>query len=300
MELSVVIPTIEERLPYLLILLKHLLSQEMKPYEVIVVGDYSAERYSAISSIKEYYREKGITLKFVNVKKGLSPAAHRNIGVKRASCKYIALIDDDALPVKTWTLQIFRSLEEGYDIVGGPIKPLFISPPPKWWDEAVLGPYVATGNEHILYKHLYGIWTCNMGIRRSLFHRLNGFDEKLGFTVKRRAIGLYGEDIEFMIRACQHGARIVFNRNAIVYHILPPSRLTYEYYKRRAISEGYSKKVLSSINAHTSQMRTIINALKDFSFGVIRILYLSIRRRNPLPIPYGLIFKVHELTGWLL
>jgi len=61
----------------------------------------------------------------------------------------------------------------GYDILGGPVKPIYEVPPPKWWDEELFGGYVGVGN--LRKKYIYG---ANMVIKRMFLERLAYFDLK--------------------------------------------------------------------------------------------------------------------------
>jgi len=102
---------------------------------------------------------------------GLSSA--RNFGVRIAKGDYVAFIDDDAIADKHWLEEIKNGIDMGYDILGGPVKPIYEVPPPKWWDEELFGGYVGVGN--LRKKYIYG---ANMVIKRMFLERLAYFDLK--------------------------------------------------------------------------------------------------------------------------
>ena len=56
----------------------------------------------------------------------------RNQAVRNAEGDFIAFIDDDEFPTKSWLLTLFRTCKErGVDGVLGPVKPHFDEAPPK-------------------------------------------------------------------------------------------------------------------------------------------------------------------------
>jgi len=145
---SIVITTIKERRQDLFELLKCLTCQIVKPCEVIVV---CAEKIEVPIEIITKYQELGIRFKLLQVSSELTLGTTRNLGIKNTQAEYVYFIDDDALPTQFWLMELNKSLQTGVDVVGGVSRPFFKSGfiTPIWWDEALIGPYVAVGNQYV-------------------------------------------------------------------------------------------------------------------------------------------------------
>lgn len=285
---SVVIPTIEERVSQLYGLLNQLVKCVEKPGEVIIVSDGIVEE-SLLDKIVAAYESEGIRLKLIKTTKGLTTSAHRNIGLKVASRKYILFIDDDILPKTNWLSEMRKTLNNGADVVGGSSEALFVkgTKPPLWWDEALLGGYVAVGNSYISAK-TGAIWSCNLAIRKEMTKKIT-FDEAIGL---RRGTNIYGEDAKFVKRAISCGANVVFNSRAIVHHKINERRLRFEYQKTRALHEGFSLRIVFGFN--------IQMILKYMIIKFLRGIHLSLwHRRKTIPLLVYLLFSLCEGVGWL-
>lgn len=212
------------------------LNQTTPPFEVIVIDDCSTNPVK----LKEH---KGkIRVIRNNLERGLS--ASRNIGVKVAKGEYIAFLDDDATADKHWLRELKRSLDLGYDIVGGALEPHYFTKPPSWWDEKVLGGTAAVGNKYAVKrsgKPMSGVWGCNFAVRKDVFRKIGYFREDLG---RYRGKLLSGEETEFKLRAQKAGMKIAFNEKAIVFHKVYPYRLVLSYLFKRGWYEGVSERRL--------------------------------------------------------
>jgi GT2 family glycosyltransferase len=287
---SLIVPTITEREQQLYELLNYLLALTEKPGEVIIVTDGSTKP-SWLDEMTVRYEREGMELKFRRAPEGLTSGAHRNLGIKTSSGKYILFLDDDTLPETDWLSKIKKSLVEGADIVGGPSRPFFIHriEPPLWWDAAMLGPYVAVGNEYILSKE-YALWTCNFAMRDVVAKKIT-FDETLG--MRKHGPQIYGEDSSFVKRATRYGFKVVFNPDAIVQHRLDNTRLTLKYLKMRALREGFSLKIAGHYSTRMMLNEIMIRLLRGLRLALIR-------KGRITSLPVYLYLLLYEIIGWLV
>jgi GT2 family glycosyltransferase len=159
-------------------------------YEVIVTDD--SRDNIAKSLIEENYN----WVKWIEgPKKG--PAANRNNGAQHADSDWLVFLDDDCLPQKDWLLSYQYQIQnnapetvfEGCTMADRPRKRL---------DEE--SPVNLNGGN---------LWSCNFAIHKSIFNRLNGFDESFPFAAM--------EDVDFHIRVLRL-ANVVFVPGAVVIH----------------------------------------------------------------------------------
>ncbi len=215
-------------LAYLLGELQNQRTDQLFTYSIIVVdNDHTQSAKSTVESIKEksaididYYceAEQNITLA-------------RNKAVLNSRGNFVALIDDDELPVDTWLLSLYKAIYEfKADGVLGPVKPIFEQQPPQW---------VMKGRFYERPSHKSGFilkWedtrTGNVLLKRNIFDGdENKFDPKYG------KVGV-GEDKDFFCRMIEKGYVFVWCNEAPVYEIIPPERFKRNFMLKRALIRG--------------------------------------------------------------
>jgi succinoglycan biosynthesis protein ExoM len=155
-------------------------------------------------------------------------ALARNQAISRAIGDYIAFIDDDEFPVKSWLLALFKACSE-YRADGalGPVKRHFDETPPKW---------IAKGDFY--QRRVYPTGTVvdreegrtgNVLLRKRI---LDG--QKQPFKPEFRG----GEDKEFFRRMIDKGYNFVWSAGAVAYEVVPPVRWKRTFMLRRALFRG--------------------------------------------------------------
>jgi GT2 family glycosyltransferase len=162
---------------------------------------------------------------------GLSNA--RNYGISLVEDGYIAFLDDDAIADRNWLEEVRKGIDEA-DILGGPIRPIYQVPPPKWWNEKVFGFCAGVGN------WTNGeIWGTNLVVRKEVFRAVGLFNPNIG---RQKEKLLSFEEIDFIDRAQKSGFRVRFMPLAVVYHKVASKRMTLAYILRWNYYAGKSKK----------------------------------------------------------
>lgn len=201
-DVAVVVPTYN-RSARLKPLMEALAAQEgVDNFEVLVVDDNSPDDTQAV--LAELARRMPFTLTALRQPANRGPAQARNRGWRTSSAPLICFTDDDCVPSAGWLAAMVESLGE-YDLVQGQTEP---NPA----DEHQRGPF--SHFVHVDWEMGY-YETCNMGYRRDVLERLNGFDEQFSYN--------YGEDTELGWRARRAGMKIHFDERALVYHEITPS-----------------------------------------------------------------------------
>lgn len=175
----------------------------VKAIQTILLNDYPYFELIVIDQSEDDLTERSLhpflnNLHFRYIRtstKGLSTG--RNIGISGAKSELIALTDDDCEVPSDWLNELVAafSVDRQVGIVFGNVIP---SP---YDNKAGFVPTYASKEEFLAkgIKEKYrveGISAC-MGLKRSLWQRLNGFDEMLGAGSFFKA----SEDFDFTIRA---------------------------------------------------------------------------------------------------
>jgi GT2 family glycosyltransferase len=203
-----------------------LLNQSAKPLEIIVIDDGS------IPPVNLVFCSDRLRLIRFDQEIGLSNA--RNFGIKTAQGDYIAFMDDDAIADHHWLNNIRMGFEKA-QIVGGLIKPLYLVPPPDWWNQKDFGVCVGVGN--ISSEDIYG---CNMAIKADVFATVGLFNPNIG-RKKGKLLSL--DEKDFFDRAKRKGFIFKFVGAAVINHKVSAKRMTISYILRWSYYNGKSQRI---------------------------------------------------------
>ncbi|HCY35675.1 MAG: hypothetical protein DKM50_06810 [Candidatus Margulisiibacteriota bacterium] len=244
--LSVIIPT-RNRAGSLSGVLDSICVQSLSQgcFEVIVVDNGSSDN------------TKQITENFIGKIKNLkyfyeaTPGLHvgRHIGLKEAQADILVYTDDDIIAFPNWLAGVKESFQnQSADLVGGKILPRFETAPPSWimdmWNKRsdqgqALG-YLSLldfGDEIKEISPHY-VWGCNFAIRKSILLDAGGFHPD---GMPQELIRYRGDGETFVSQhVMEKGYKTLYNPKASVYHIVPVSRLTIEYFMRRSFNQAIS------------------------------------------------------------
>lgn len=205
--------------------IKSLLNQKVDKnlYEIIVVDNNSTDKTK--ETVGKYLTETNIRYIFEG-KQGLSNS--RNAGYKNSAGRYVAYIDDDAKADKHWLENILQVIKTvGPDIFGGPIYPFYEKEKPKWF----LDKYEirTNGDEPRFLNENEYISGSNIIFNKELLELFGGFDPRLGMSGNKLR---YGEESKLIIEARKKAknAKIYYDPSIVVYHLVPPEKMSMKYF----------------------------------------------------------------------
>ena len=189
--------------------LRSLAAGRLPPPEVVVVDQSRDERTQAV------LREAAEGLPIVVVRqepRGLG--ASQNAGVRAARGAVVAVTDDDCVVDAAWLATIARAFAEtpGLGALGGRVLAL---PPEgdRTWPVST-----RTSARRADFQGRGRPWAVgsgnNFAVRRELFLRIGGCDERLG----PGSPGLGGVDMDLFYRLLRAGAHVRYDPNALVHH----------------------------------------------------------------------------------
>jgi glycosyltransferase involved in cell wall biosynthesis len=247
MFLTVIIPTFNrsEQLNKTLFNLVNHLFFDKKICEIIIIDNGSNDHTKEI--VKQYqvkYSELIIRYFYDDIP-GLLTGRHR--GVLESKGEILTFIDDDVCVSSTWLYGIIDAFKKRQDIsfVTGPNLPLFESYPPEWlnyfWDIAYNGKYCSWlslmdfGNNAFEINPNF-VWGLNFSIRKNDFYKLGGFHPD---NIHPDFQHFQGDgETGLTMKAEKYGLKALYNPAVLLYHQIPSSRLTYDYFKKRAFYSG--------------------------------------------------------------
>ncbi|MFX1496012.1 MAG: glycosyltransferase [Promethearchaeota archaeon] len=255
---SIVVP-IKNRGNFLPSLIKNLQDLNYPKYEIIIVDDGSTD------NTKDLLKKSQI--KSILLTKSVGSAEARNLGIRQAKYKVIALTDSDCFVSRNWLRNLVPFLNK-YDIVGG--KVLFCDK-----SERKLNPF-SQNDEVIIRKdsNINFLNTSNMLLKKDVWNLAGGF---LSYRI---------EDLEFSWRSIKKGFKLIYVPKGLVIH----------YGKRNPLQNikkyfHYGKAYSEIVSIH--KMEFIFKSEPIFNSK-------SIRDYIPIIIYSNVVFLVFFISGFFL
>ncbi len=83
-------------------------------------------------------------------------------------------------------------------------------------------------------RYPYG---CNMSVRRETAEQIGGFSARLG---RKKSSLISNEEKYFFYKIDQMGGQVTYTPAALVHHLVPPKRLSQDFFLRRGYAQGIS------------------------------------------------------------
>jgi glycosyltransferase involved in cell wall biosynthesis len=171
-----------------------------------------------------------------------------NAGIKATGGDLVGMIDDDEEIDPGWYARAASAFaEEQVDFIGGPYLPKWGAPRPAWLPRKYAGVigWVDGGDRVVAYGEGYPgiLMGGNAVIARAMLKRVGLYSTSLGRTDKRL---LAGEDEDMYHRLLDAGARGLYLPDLIIYHYIPPERLTKHYFRRWCFWRGVSSAAMDT------------------------------------------------------
>ena len=171
----------------------------------------------------------------------------RNRGIREATGRVLAMLDDDVVPQRGWLAAVCAPVLDGTAAgAGGTVVLDPTVPRPRWLDEEGLGGYLTAHSLGSQPRALTAdeiVVTANAAFDRAAVEGIGGFDPVYG---PRGRVQIVADDAHLVRQLMRAGGVVVWVPDAVVVHDLPPQRLTRRYLLRRAYWQGRSDWLLWS------------------------------------------------------
>jgi len=176
---------------------------------------------------------------------GIAPT--RNRAIANAEGDYVAFIDDDEFPIRTW-LQILLKTCDAYQVDGvfGPVKRHFDERPPAWLQKSRF--YDRRVNPTGMRVEWNEARTGNVLLKKRVL-----LADPIPFREEFRV----GEDQDFFRRRMEAGCVFVWCAEAEAFEVIPPARWNRVYLMKKALLRGASAALQPSCGA-ASVLKSVV------------------------------------------
>lgn len=181
---------------------------------------------------------------------GLGANKARNHGAANKSGLLI-FTDDDCIPNDDFiTGHLLAHKRNPDSIIGGKVQLSFKEDPPDWLicgfrkslaEVSLEENYNILGAERYIDPSEYLV-TANLSCPAEIFHQLGGFDEDCGYIGDMLAPN---DEHLFLATAMMNQIGCIYTSTALVEHVIPPYRMTLEYFRERYFGQGWADALLN-------------------------------------------------------
>ena len=291
--LSLIIPT-HNRSERLIAALESAIRQDLPAadWECVVVSNNSTD--DTVARFGDFAaRYPGLNLRLVT-EDGPGVSYARNRGIAETSAPLLVFIDDDER-INPGFLRAYADFFDAHPdavVAGGRIIAEYVTGRPAWlskYTEMPIANPMDFGDAVRPFPAGRVPGGGNMAFRRSAALRYGGFDPSLG-RVGRMLIG--GEENDFFERLMRGGETCWYVPGAVMWHIIPPEKLTESYFHRLCYNVGVSQRLRAGM--YRRYPKTLL--FESLKWGATLLLSLTMAPRKSL----WLIRMRYEISRGLL
>lgn len=211
----------------------------------------------------------------------------RNTGWKTARGRYIAFLDDDAIPSPQWLEKIvetFETVKPKPGCVGGKIQPIWESPQPSWLNDNLARclTILDWSDTPFFIQQPQYVAGANIAFPRDLIEKVNGFKSDLGRVGKKL---LSNDEILVSKRIEKMGFKTYYHPDIAVYHHILASRINKTWFMSRHYWQGVSDAIALrclEVPSIKSRLRTAMAKAKALLFSPKTLMKFFSDTNDPL------------------
>jgi glycosyltransferase involved in cell wall biosynthesis len=204
-------------------------------FEIIIANNNSTDNTSEI--IGRLVKESPIPIiPLLEKRQGAHFA--RNNAAKLAKGEILYFTDDDMIADQYLLSEIIRPFvnDDKVATVTGRVFPKWEVPPPQWILECCNNGLLSLNDpreDFIISPFDCNIFSCHQAIKRDVFFECGGYNPDI---IGAEWVG--DNEIGLNIKVREKGFKFAYNGKSIIYHMIPPSRMTQGYLNKRYANQG--------------------------------------------------------------
>jgi glycosyltransferase involved in cell wall biosynthesis len=287
MKISVIIPTLN-RDSFLNQCLISLANQDFSvdQYEILVLDNGSTDRTQQITE-NIIQQNPNHNIRYIcEPEPGLLSGRH--CGALEAQGEICIFVDDDIEADPDWLNAISESFQDpSVQLVGGRNLPKYEVPPPSWlewfWQTHKFGKLLGELSlldfgEEVREIDANFIWGLNFSIRRQALFDLGGFHPD---CIAKHLQHFQGDgETGLTIKANETAYKAIYQPQALVWHQVPESRMTYKYFEQRYFYQGVCNSYTEIRNLESLPKTNYIQSVKELIKTPFRAIKQLIRNTD--------------------
>jgi glycosyltransferase involved in cell wall biosynthesis len=252
-------------------------------YEIIISNNNSSDNTDELLST--YIK------KYPNIKVHFEPlqGVHyaRNNASHLARGEILYFTDDDMIADSHLLSEMVKVFINNPKVgsATGKVLPKWEIPPPVWVKRTMINGLLSLndlGDATCVYDYDMGVFSCHQAIRRDAFFQSGGFNPE---NTAGKWIGDGETGLNIKIK--ELGYHFAYVGSSVIYHIIPPSRMTQKYLNKRMANQG-NCDAFTSFRANYPSKKKLLSGF--LSYILIQLLsigltpYKILRSRNLDPI----------------
>ena len=235
--ISIIIPTYN-RSNLLKITLDSLINQNYpkENFEIIISNNNSTDNTEdIIANFKQLHINYNVIYYF-EINQGVHYA--RNNAAKISKGDYLYFTDDDMILNENALLELIHlfNIDKNIASATGLILPKWEITPPEWVITLCNNALLSLNNPNydlIISKSDCNVYSCHQMIKREIFFKTGGFNPE-----NTKGVWIGDGETGLNIKIKDLGLSFGFTRKSIIYHMIPPSRMTQYYLNKRMLNQG--------------------------------------------------------------
>jgi len=241
-------------------------------YEIIVADNNSSDDTKQI--IIKHFANQEVSVKYLFEKRqGVHYA--RNSAAMIAKGEILYFTDDDMIADQNLLSELVSLLCKYPDVgcATGLILPRFFKPIPQWVEKYMWNGLLSLTErdkpEELIISKNDMVYSCHQAIRRDVFFKAGGFNPE-------NTAGVWIGDGEtgLNIKIKKLGYKFGYTSKSIIYHIIPPERMTQAYLNRRLENQGNCDSYTAYREFFYSKAMLVMRIGSNVLQIVLHILYM--------------------------
>ena len=204
-------------------------------FEILVVDNNSTDDTAIV--VGRYCATYPDRVKYFKETRQGSHFARNNV-VKHAKGELLYFTDDDMIADSNMLSELVNTFEAQPEVgtASGRVIPHWEAEPPQWLKKYFVNGWLSlydNASDGFVSDEDFGVFSCHQMVRKSVFSDAGGYNPDI---IGKEWVGDNETGLNIKIKAL--GYKFAFCGKSVTQHIIPPRRMTQQYFNRRFANQG--------------------------------------------------------------